>query len=382
MNNHPRTYSIWIGMSFALFLSTLLLLQTTTYGFSLISSTHRQQQNPQIVTLSSNELLIQRVTLNGQSRFINRRLSAIALPELQLVIAEDSVETNLDSTTTTNILPLPTKAWSDDGFVFGLQGSGLERPKGKASLLVIDGDTLETQPYQQAMVGMTFIAHAFFLSSSFFGLLSQHSGNLGTSILHSIALLISSWIIADFGSGVLHWSVDNYGNGKTPIMGSIIAAFQGHHTAPWTITQREFCNNVYKLCIPFGIIPMTLISILFNSSPAIIMFVTFFCIFEILSQEFHKWSHQLISETPAWVNKLQKFQLTVGRKQHAQHHLAPFEGNYCIISGACNNILDSIGFFRRLEHLIYNVNGVESNAWKLDASLRARTLRGDYSIPK
>ena len=58
---------------------------------------------------------------------------------------------------------------------------------------------------------------------------------------------------ADFGSGVLHWSVDNYGNGRTPVMGNIIAAFQGHHSAPWTITYRGFCNNVWKLCIPFGL---------------------------------------------------------------------------------------------------------------------------------
>jgi hypothetical protein len=43
-------------------------------------------------------------------------------------------------------------------------------------------------------------------------------------------------------------------DGRTPVMGGIIAAFQGHHSAPWTITQQGFCNNVYKLCIPFGVL--------------------------------------------------------------------------------------------------------------------------------
>jgi len=41
--------------------------------------------------------------------------------------------------------------------------------------------------------------------------------------------------------------VDNYGDGSTPIVGAQIAAFQGHHQRPWTITEREFCNNLYKV---------------------------------------------------------------------------------------------------------------------------------------
>jgi ubiquitin-conjugating enzyme E2 variant len=102
-------------------------------------------------------------------------------------------------------------------------------------------------------------------------------------------------------------------------------------------------------------------------------------VLEILSQEFHKWSHQLKSEVPAWVNVLQDSGLTIARKPHAQHHLAPYDGNYCIISGICNPILDRTGFFRRLEHIVYKLNGVESNAWKLDPQLKQKTLSGDYS---
>ena len=56
------------------------------------------------------------------------------------------------------------------------------------------------------------------------------------------------WYVADFGTGVYHWSVDNYGSGATPIVGDQIAAFQGHHQRPWTITQRQFANNLHKVC--------------------------------------------------------------------------------------------------------------------------------------
>lgn len=272
------------------------------------------------------------------------------------------------------------KSWTDDGFVFGLEGSGLDRPKGKVAVTVVDGDSLETQPYQVAIVQATFAAHAAFAATSVSGMLEQSGGNVGLTVAQVAALTASSWVLADFGSGVLHWSVDNYGNGRTPVMGSIIAAFQGHHSAPWTITERGFCNNVYKLCTPFGIVPMSIISLL--TGPAVTFFFVTFCVFEILSQEFHKWSHQLKSESPAFATWLQEAGLTIARKPHAQHHIAPYEGNYCIISGICNSVLDQTGFFRRLERFIYHWNGVESNAWKLDQALRERTLSGDYSLPK
>jgi len=134
------------------------------------------------------------------------------------------------------------------------------------------------------------------------------------------------------------------------------------------------------LCIPFGIVPMAMINAL--TGPLVSLFFVVFCMVEIMSQEFHKWSHMTKSQCPGWVNALQDVGLTVGRTPHAMHHLAPYEGNYCIISGIWNKPLDQSGIFRWMEHMIYNINGVESNAWKLDADLRERTLRGDYTVPK
>eukprot|EP00560_Eucampia_antarctica_P010054 CAMPEP_0197831326 /NCGR_PEP_ID=MMETSP1437-20131217/9219_1 /TAXON_ID=49252 ORGANISM="Eucampia antarctica, Strain CCMP1452" /NCGR_SAMPLE_ID=MMETSP1437 /ASSEMBLY_ACC=CAM_ASM_001096 /LENGTH=194 /DNA_ID=CAMNT_0043434185 /DNA_START=625 /DNA_END=1209 /DNA_ORIENTATION=+ len=191
----------------------------------------------------------------------------------------------------------------------------------------------------------------------------------------------SSWLLADLGSGVLHWSVDNYGNGRTPIMGGIIGAFQGHHSAPWTITDRQFCNNVYKLCVPFGIPTIALINALAGGAhPTVTLFFTVFCTMEILSQEFHKWSHMTKGECSPYMNWLQNSGLTINRKLHALHHTVPYDGKYCIVSGVCNEQLDKSGFFRRLEHIVYKCNGVESNAWKLDPELKNRTLRGEYKI--
>jgi len=299
---------------------------------------------------------------------------------------EDEQSLKLDQETilkmeTNNDSP-EAKSYLDDGFVFGLDGSGLVRPKGREASIVVEGDSLETTPYQISVVTTTFLCHAVLAALCVQNTLDGTDQSLvGLEISKVIACLLASWWSADLGSGILHWAVDNYGNGRTPVMGSIIAAFQGHHSAPWTITQRGFCNNVYKLCTPFGLAPIMLIVATqsFVSHPLLTLFLISFSVWEILSQEFHKWSHMLPKECPWWVNDiLQKNNLTIQRTPHALHHIAPYDGNYCIISGINNSWLDDSGFFRRLEHVIYNINGVESNAWKLDQNLRERTLQGNY----
>lgn len=152
-----------------------------------------------------------------------------------------------------------SKSYLDDGFIFGLDPA-LIRPKGKVANIVVEGDSLETTPKQVAIVSATFVGHVLFAANAIHSLLSQTDGNVELTAITSVITIIASWIAADFGSGVFHWSVDNYGNGRTPVMGNIIAAFQGHHSAPWTITYRGFCNNVWKLCIPFGIPTVAAIS--------------------------------------------------------------------------------------------------------------------------
>ena len=285
------------------------------------------------------------------------------------------------------------KSWDDDGFIFGMEGSGLERPKGKVANVVVAGDTLESTPTQQAIVWSTLIGHAGICGFSCLGMLAANQGGflgnfgidtltIGTTAIQAFLVTAFSWTMADLGSGVLHWSVDNYGNGKTPILGGIIAAFQGHHSAPWTICERDFENNVHKLCIPFGIQTVLAMKLVFGLGPAATLFWSVFCVMEIMSQEFHKMSHVVKAEAgPVW-NGLQDMGLTINRKSHAQHHIAPYDGNYCIVTGLCNNVLDKSGFFRRLEHVVFKLNGIESNAWKLDAKLRERTLSGDYGLPK
>eukprot|EP00873_Tetraselmis_striata_P027914 jgi/Tetstr1/448178/TSEL_035469.t1 len=177
----------------------------------------------------------------------------------------------------------------------------------------------------------------------------------------------ASYFASDFGTGVYHWSVDNYGSGETPIVGGQIAAFQGHHVRPWTITQREFCNNVHQVFQP-AMAPAALLALTASDDSVFSnVFFSTFIFFVCMSQQFHAWSHMKKSELPAAIVALQDAGLLISRKAHGAHHRAPFEGNYCIVSGFWNPILDRDGapdnFFRRLEVVVADATGVEPRCW-------------------
>jgi ubiquitin-conjugating enzyme E2 variant len=175
-------------------------------------------------------------------------------------------------------------------------------------------------------------------------------------------------------TGVFHWAADNYGSGQTPVFGSVIEAFQGHHRAPWTITCRPFANNVHKICI--GTIPVLTLAWLalltHFAAPLPALFITVFLNGQVLAQELHKYAH-MVQQVPAPVQALQRASIALSRKEHGLHHAEPFEGHYCILNGICNPLLDSSSFFRRLEGIVFQLTGEKPNCWKLDPELEARS---------
>ena len=62
------------------------------------------------------------------------------------------------------------------------------------------------------------------------------------------------------------------------------------------------------------------------------------------------------------------------RKAHGLHHKEPFEGNYCILNGWWNNILDRSNFFRYLEVGVYKLTGDIPNSWALDDELKEQWI--------
>lgn len=184
------------------------------------------------------------------------------------------------------------------------------------------------------------------------------------SVGHASGLALSAlaaYVLSDLGSGIFHWSVDNYGSGKTPVLGNVIAAFQGHHSEPWTITMREFSNNTYRTCIPT--LPFLVLCALDVDHPQWQMFWSLFSSFICLAQQFHSWSHMQKQELPFPVHQLQEAGILISRRAHKAHHREPFENNYCIVSGACNEALDNSGVLQWMENRIYEYSGIKPRCW-------------------
>ncbi|KAJ9153764.1 hypothetical protein P3X46_027172 [Hevea brasiliensis] len=169
------------------------------------------------------------------------------------------------------------------------------------------------------------------------------------------------YILADLGSGVYHWGIDNFGDASTPIFGAQIEAFQGHHKWPWTITRRQFANNLHALAraVTFCVLP---IDLAFND-PTIHAFVSVCSGCIMFSQQFHAWAHGTKSKLPPLVVAMQDVGLLVSRAQHAAHHRPPYNNNYCIVSGVWNEFLDQQKVFEALEMILYFQLGVRPRSW-------------------
>lgn len=233
--------------------------------------------------------------------------------------------------------------------------------KGSEPEFAIAGDSTTETPAQVAVVASHFVVMFanLVLAASVTPLTSA------VDIFSLFATFVLSVVLGDFGTGVFHWATDNYGSIKTPVFGSVCAAFQGHHVTPWTITFRSFANNVYKIC--YGTVPALLLVAVTPMGPLPKIFFTLFITWWMISQELHKFSH--MRSTPKTIKFFQDAGIILSKKEHGLHHTAPFEGHYCILTGVCNSFLDDSKFFRHMENLVFKFTGIFPNDSSLSSTL-------------
>ncbi|KAL8505589.1 hypothetical protein ACS0TY_016725 [Phlomoides rotata] len=113
----------------------------------------------------------------------------------------------------------------------------------------------------------------------------------------------AAYVAADLGTGIYHWSIDNYGSPKTPFFGSQIEGFLGHHQRPWVITKVQVAYNLHHAAAPVAVIlfPISVLS----GDPIMLMFLGVFGSSVIFNQQFHAWSHNPKGQLPAVVVALQ-----------------------------------------------------------------------------
>ncbi|CAO2200761.1 unnamed protein product [Urochloa humidicola] len=183
-----------------------------------------------------------------------------------------------------------------------------------------------------------------------------------SSPIEPLAAAAFAYTLADLATGIYHWLIDNYGDASTPFLGSQIAAFQGHHRHPSTITHRDPCNNLHALSRAAALaLPPAGAG---AAHPAAAQaFAGAFAACVVLSQQFHAWAHEKRRRLPPGVEALQEAGVIVSRAQHAAHHRQPYNSNYCIVSGMWNGVLDRYKVFEVLEMVVYFRTGVRPRSW-------------------
>lgn len=188
---------------------------------------------------------------------------------------------------------------------------------------------------------------------------------------------LAGYVLADLGSGIYHWAIDNYGSSSTPMFGSQIEAFQGHHKQPWTITQRQFANNLHALgqSVTIIVLPMDL---LFDD-PTLLAFTALCSGCIMFSQQFHAWAHSKRRQLPQVVVALQEGGVLISPRQHGMHHRPPYSNNYCIVSGLWNGFLDQQKVFEAMEMMVFFRLGVRPRSWSEPGSEWAQETDDKHS---
>jgi len=157
--------------------------------------------------------------------------------------------------------------------------------------------------------------------------------------------------LADFISGLVHWSADTYGSPTMPIFGGFVRTFREHHADQIDITRHDFVETNGDVCIFSS--PVHFGLLFWVESPFALSCMLGVFMGSYTNSQIHKWAH--MAERPPFVRFCQRLRVFLSPQHHSSHHSGPHLTHYCITTGWMNGLLDSIGFFRKLEWLLLQV---------------------------
>lgn len=138
--------------------------------------------------------------------------------------------------------------------------------------------------------------------------------------------ILLAYLLADLLSGLYHLATDKGFNVQNQI-----EMFQEHHD---TNTMSGFDWQTFAAGFPFAIFGAW-----FHSA----FFVALGC-FIALTQVTHYYAH--VRSKNEWVRAivrgLQRAGFIVHPKAHQRHHRAPFNRDFCLLSGWCNPLLNAV----------------------------------------
>ncbi len=197
-------------------------------------------------------------------------------------------------------------------------------------------------------------------------------------------MIIGGALAADFTSGLIHWTADTWGSESMPILGRrFVRPFRVHHVNPNDFLRRSFLDtNGDVAAIVAGILALAVcIPLEAAWGQPLVAFLLAFCVVGLPTNQVHQWAH--MSRPPGFVQRLQAWGVVLTRGEHLKHHREPYAGNYCIATGWCNRPLETIHFFRKLEHLVTTITGLRPREDDAEfAALTSRTVAASLSLGK
>ena len=163
---------------------------------------------------------------------------------------------------------------------------------------------------------------------------------------------VLAFVIADFLSGLVHFLCDNLGSPDTPIVGQkFIKSFRDHHDDPMEMANGDFVSvnaDNFSVCLPV-LIPCA-IWLDVREHFLIGAFLAALMALVTITNEAHKWAHA--PNPPGYIRALQSTRLVLTPANHALHHTAPHDSNYCITSGSLKPVLTRFHFWELLLRLL------------------------------
>lgn len=164
--------------------------------------------------------------------------------------------------------------------------------------------------------------------------------------------IIGAWFVADFISGVAHWWEDRVL--MRPTWGFLEGIRQDnikHHKRPGALTLQSFWGNI-NTTVPI-VWPLALG--LWWAGLPMVVWMAF--VFSAFANYIHRLAHEV--KVGRVVAVLQWTELFIPWEQHDHHHFNHLSGkviakedakdHYCVMTGYLNPILDTVGFWRKLE---------------------------------
>lgn len=172
---------------------------------------------------------------------------------------------------------------------------------------------------------------------------------------------VSAWFLADFVSGLLHWTFDTWFSESTPRLRRVVLVVREHHVYPQHIFRYVFRDEAGTVAWPSLLHTVPVIGgVTLFAAPSVagycgVLVSVIVSALTMCMLQFHKLGHR---KSGVWaIRVLQRLHLLMGPQHHGRHHRGGHDVKYCLINGWADHVLDAIGFWRAAERAIGALTG-------------------------